>query len=224
MNERECYIFCATGNFNARKHVMTLPDSMTNAPSLPISDEDIYKAMKEIPGYLDITPGDFKDLYKIVYHHTLQRIAQSVKAEDIMTKTVIAVRPETPVQEAADLMAAKRVSGVPVITEDMLVAGVLSEKDFLARMGPNGPKTFMDVIARCLMARGCAARAIREKKVADIMTSPAVTVERNTSLLEISGLLKEKKINRVPVTDQQGILIGIVSREDIIHTPLIQGM
>ena len=202
---------------------MTMPNTMTDASPLPISDQDIYQAMKEIPGYLDITPGDFKDLYRIVYHHTLQRIAQSVTAEDIMTKTVITVRPETPVQEAADLMAAKRVSGVPVVTEDMLVAGVLSEKDFLARMGPNGPKTFMDVVARCLMARGCAALAIREKKVEDIMTSPAVTVNRKTSLLEISALLREKKINRVPVTDRQGFLVGIVSREDIIHTPLIQG-
>ncbi len=200
-----------------------MPNTMTDASPLPISDQDIYQAMKEIPGYLDITPADFKDLYRIVYHHTLQRIAQSVTAEDIMTKTVITVRPETPVQEAADLMAAKRVSGIPVVTADMLVAGVLSEKDFLARMGPNGPKTFMDVVARCLMARGCAALAIREKKVEDIMTSPAVTVNRKTSLLEISALLKEKKINRVPVTDRQGFLVGIVSREDIIHTPLIQG-
>ena len=195
---------------------------MTDASPLPISDQDIYKAMKEIPGYLDITPGDFKDLYKVVYRHTLERIAQSVTAEDIMTKTVVTVRPETPVQEAADLMAAKRVSGVPVVTEDMLIAGVLSEKDFLARMGPDGPKTFMDVVARCLMARGCAALAIREKKVEDIMTSPAVTVDQKISLLEISSLFKEKKINRVPVTDQQGFLVGIVSREDIIHTPLIQ--
>jgi len=203
---------------------MTTPNEMADAPPLPISDQDIYEAMKEIPGYLDITPGDFKALYEIVYRHTLQRIAQSVTAEDIMTKTVITVRPETPVHEAADVMAAKKVSGVPVVTEDMRVAGVLSEKDFLARMGPNGPKTFMDVVARCLMARGCAALAIREKKVEDIMTSPAVTVGRNTSLLEISSLLREKKINRAPVIDQQGFLVGIVSREDIIHTPLIQGI
>ncbi len=202
---------------------MTILSTTTDASPLPISDQDIYQAMKEIPGYLDITPGDFKDLYRIVYRHTLQRIAQSVTAEDIMTKTVITVRPETPVQEAADLMASEGVSGIPVVTADMLVAGVLSEKDFLARMGPNGPKTFMDVVARCLMARGCAALAIREKKVEDIMTSPAVTVNRKTSLLEISALLKEKKINRVPVIDRQGFLVGIVSREDIIHTPLIQG-
>ncbi len=200
---------------------MTTPNDMADAPALPISDEDIYEAMKEIPGYLDITPGDFKDLYKLVYHHTLQRIAQSVKARDIMTGTVVTVQPDTSVQEAADLMAVKEVSGVPVVDAAKHVVGVLSEKDFLSRMGPGGPKTFMDVIARCLAAKGCAALAIREKKVGDIMNSPAITVTQDTNLLAISTLLKEKNINRVPVIDQQGALTGIISREDIVHAPLI---
>ena len=200
---------------------MTTPNDMADAPALPISDEDIYEAMKEIPGYLDITPGDFKDLYKLVYHHTLQRIAQSVKARDIMTGTVVTVQPDTSVQEAADLMAVKEVSGVPVVDAAKHVVGVLSEKDFLSRMGPGGPNTFMDVIARCLAAKGCAALAIREKKVGDIMNSPAITVTQDTNLLAISTLLKEKNINRVPVIDQQGALTGIISREDIVHAPLI---
>ncbi len=203
---------------------MTSPNDMVDAPTLPISDQDIYQAMKEIPGYLDITPGDFKDLYNLVYRHTLQRIAESVKAVDIMTRTVVTVQPDTPVQEAANLMAVKEVSGVPVVDSTRHVVGVLSEKNFLSRMGPGGPKTFMDLVARCLVAKGCAALAIREKKVEDIMTSPAVTVEQNTSLLEISTLFKAKKVNRVPVIDQQGILTGILSREDIVHAPLIPGI
>ena len=45
---------------------MTSPNDMVDAPILPISDQDIYQAMKEIPGYLDITLGDFKDLYNLV--------------------------------------------------------------------------------------------------------------------------------------------------------------
>ena len=203
---------------------MTSPNDMMDAPTLPISDQDIYQAMKEIPGYLDITLGDFKDLYNLVYRHTLQRIAESVKAVDIMTRTVVTVQPDTPVQEAANLMAVKEVSGVPVVDSTRHVVGVLSEKDFLSRMGPGGPKTFMDVVARCLAAKGCAALTIREKKVENIMSSPALTVTQNTSLLEISTLFKAKKINRVPVIDQQGILTGILSREDIVHALLIPGI
>jgi len=199
---------------------MTTTNNMANTPALPISDQDIYEAMKEIPGYLDITPGDFKELYKLVYRHTLQRICASVKAADLMTGTVVTVRPDTPLHEAAETMAFKKVSGVPVVDTDNNVVGVLSEKDFLSRMGPGGPKTFMEVVARCLVAKGCPALAIREKIVADIMTSPAVTVGQQTTLMEITTLLKGKKINRVPVIDPQGVLVGIISREDIVHRPL----
>jgi len=203
---------------------MTNPNDLAPSPPLEISDQDIYEAMKEIPGYLDITPGDFKDLYELVYRHTLQRISESVQADDIMTKVVVTVKPETPVQEAANLMAAREVSGVPVVDTNNHVVGILSERDFLSRMGGGGTKTFMDVVAQCLEAKGCAALAIREKQVEDIMTSPAVTVEGSTSLLEIASLLKKKKINRVPVIDQQNYLVGIISRQDIVHSPLVKGI
>ncbi len=203
---------------------MTEPNGVKISSPMEMSDQDIYEAMKEIPGYLDITPGDFKDLYKLVYRHTLQRISQAVKANDIMTRAVVTVTPDTPVKIAAELMAVKEVSGVPVIDKDNNVVGVLSERDFLSRMGGGGTKNFMTVVARCLVAKGCAALAIREKTVKDIMTSPAVTVNSHAQSLDIGALLKKKGINRVPVIDQKGRLIGIISRGDIINTPLIEGI
>ncbi|MCK5138785.1 MAG: CBS domain-containing protein, partial [Thermodesulfovibrionia bacterium] len=95
-----------------------------------ISDEDIYAAMKDIPGYLDITSGDFKELYRRAYRHALKRIAQSIKASDIMTRDVVTAAREMPLREVAKKMAEKSVSGVPVIEADKRVAGIISEKDF----------------------------------------------------------------------------------------------
>ena len=203
---------------------MTNPNEVVCSLPFEISDQDIFDAMKEIPGYLDITPGDFKDLYALVYRHTLQRISESVKSVDIMTKDVVTVGSDTHVEEAAGLMAEKGVAGVPVVDSDNHVVGVLSEKDFLSRMGSGNTKSFMDVVARCLQQKGCAAMAIREKYVADIMTSPAITVGEDMNSMQISALLREKKINRVPVIDKQGCLVGIISREDIVHTPLVKGV
>jgi len=203
---------------------MTNPNEVVCSLPFEISDQDIFDAMKEIPGYLDITPGDFKDLYSLVYRHTLQRIAESVKSVDIMTKDVMTVSSDTHVEEAAGLMAEKGVAGVPVVDSDNHVVGVLSEKDFLSRMGSGNTKSFMDVVARCLQKKGCAAMAIREKFVADIMTSPAITVGEDMNSMQISALLREKRINRVPVLDKQGCLVGIISREDIVHTPLVKGV
>jgi CBS-domain-containing membrane protein len=47
-----------------------------------MSDEDILDAMKSIPGYLDITPGDFKEIFRYAYRHAIERIAQSLLVQD----------------------------------------------------------------------------------------------------------------------------------------------
>jgi len=191
---------------------------------LEISDEDIYEAMKNIPGYLDITTGDFKELYRLAYNQAVKRIVQSIKATDIMTEEAVFVKRETPLKEVAKLMTEQGVSGVPVIEEDKKVAGVISEKDFLSRMGGKSAKTFMGVVAKCLKGKACVAIPIRAKKAGDIMTSPAVTVNGDATLRDIADLFKERKINRVPVVDGKACLIGIVSREDILGAPLLSGM
>jgi CBS domain-containing protein len=56
------------------------------------------------------------------------------------------------------------------------------------------------------------------------MTSPAVTVNEDTTLLDITSIFKEKKVNRVPVVDREGSLVGIVSRGDIVAAPLLGGL
>jgi len=200
------------------------PDKKKNIYDLEISDKDIHEAMKDIPGYLDITTGDFKELYKLASRHSLKRISQSIKAGDIMTVEVIAVKRETPLKEVAKLMAEEGVSGLPVIEEDRKVAGVISEKDFLSRMGAGDTKTFMGIVAKCLKGKACVALSIRARNAEDIMTSPAVAVNEETTLLDITNIFKEKKINRVPVVDSEGYLTGIVSREDIVEAPFLRGI
>jgi len=191
--------------------------------NIEISDDDIFEAMKEIPGYLDITPGDLKEIYRFAYRHALQRITQSVRAADIMTARVFSVKRETPLSEVAEVMAKENISGVPVVDENTKVVGIISEKDFLAHMGSGNKTHFMAVVAECLKGKGCIALPIRSQKAEDIMTSPAVTVEETTAVIEIAGIFTEKNINRVPVVDRDGNMLGIVSRADIVRGSLMKG-
>ncbi len=184
---------------------------------IDLTDSDIYEAMKSIPGYLDITPGDFKELYRYAYQHALARITESVTAKDIMVREVVRVAPDTPLSEVAEIMGARGISGVPVVDLEGKVLGVISEKDFLSRMGAKSPQNFMMVIANCLRAKGCIALPIRAHKAKDIMTSPAITVTEQTSSIAIAQLFSEKAINRVPVVDQADHLVGLVSRADIVQ-------
>lgn len=182
-----------------------------------ITDGDILEALKEIQGYLDITPADLKEIYRLAFRHALERVRRPVTAGEIMTRRVHHVGVGTPLAEVADLMARQGVSGVPVLDEAGRVAGVISEKDFLRRMGSADTAHIMDVIAACLGGRGCAALPIRGRVAADIMKAPAITVREDTSTLEIMRIFTTMHINRVPVIDGSGKLDGIVSRADILR-------
>ena len=182
-----------------------------------ISDSDIFKAMKEIQGYLDITPSDLKEIYRHAFRHAQERINRPIKAAEIMTKGVHHVGVDTPLGKVAELMARNGVSGVPVLDETGRVAGVISEKDFLSRMGAAGTAHVMGIIAACLGGKGCGAMPIRGRVASDIMAAPAITVREDTPTIEIMSIFTAKHINRVPVVDGSDKLAGIVSRADILR-------
>ena len=185
--------------------------------TLDISEDDIYEAMKEIDGYLDITPGDFKALYGVAHRHAIARLTESVKAGDVMTRNVISVEKDTPLAEVAERMAQAGVSGVPVV-DGQKVIGVISEKDFVFEMGGKDLRSFMSVVAHCLKGKGCVASPMRHQKAEDIMTHPAVTVRQEIALSEVANIMAANNLNRVPVLDHEGKLAGIIARADIVQT------
>ncbi len=184
---------------------------------LDLSEDDIYAAMKKIPGYLDITPGDFKEVYLLAFQEALERLRRRVTARDVMTREVIAVSQEAPLSEVAAAMGARGISGVPVVDGMGKVMGVISEKDFLAAMGVGPPHNFMTLVASCLKAKGCIALPIKKRKAADLMSSPAITVTEATPMEEIAQIFTTRNLNRVPVTDAEGHLRGIVTRGDLVQ-------
>ena len=194
------------------------PGDIAHPPEL--SDNDIYEAMRELSGYVDITTGDFREIYRSAYVHAVERLSHAVPARDLMTREVVSVHPDTRLSEVAKTMVSHgtethSISGVPVV-EDGRVLGVLSEKDFLRALGVTRIKTFLGFLAHYLDHRGSDLLDLGEHKAREIMTSPAITVEEETPVAEIARIFKEKNINRVPVTDQSGRLVGIVSRADLV--------
>ncbi len=183
---------------------------------IDISDDDILEAMKKMEGYLDITTGDFKEVYRFAYQHAMDRLMNFTKAKEIMTENVVFVKRDTSLLEIAEIMASHEISGLSVVDEESKVIGVISEKDFLSRMGA---KSSMEFIARFLKNRGDIPVPILGQKAGDIMTSPALTVNEDTSISEITNIFTEKNINRVPVINREGRIVGIISRADALQSP-----
>ena len=174
--------------------------------------------MKDIQGYIDISPGDFREVFQVAYNHALQRIKDSLKARDIMTKPAHCVELNMDLIQAATFLADKRFSGAPVIDSGGKIVGVLSEKDFLAKMGLGQPTSFMQIVAHCLNNRGCMATSLRNHSVQEIMTAPAITAGPEMTMGAISALFVDKRINRLPIVDPEGRPVGIVTRTDLVQS------
>ena len=192
-------------------------------PVPELTDEDVSGAMREIPGYLDITPGDFRELYRLAFRQAVQRLTRGVKAADVMTREVVWVSVATPIAEVAEVMGKSGVSGLPVLDADARVAGVISERDFLDRLGVGEPKKFLNLLVRCLKTGACMAPPLGREHAADLMSAPAVTVGPDTPVADIAALFAAKGINRAPVADAEGRLLGIISRADLVKAVFQKG-
>jgi CBS domain-containing protein len=185
--------------------------------SMELTETDVLEAMKEIPGYLDITPRDFKEIYILAYRRALSRLFRETTAAAIMTGDVVVVSEETPLAEVAAVMGERGISGVPVVDKSGRVTGIISEKDFLTHMGAAGPKNFMTVVASCLSSKGCVALPINQRLAKDIMTAPPITLTGAATIDEIAALFNARNINRAPVVNPDGTVIGIVTRGNLLQ-------
>lgn len=183
-----------------------------------ISEADVMDAMKSMQGYIDITPADFKEVYRTAYALAKDRMMTAFKAADIMSVPVHAVNADADLVATATLLAEKGVSGAPVTDSAGRVVGVISEKDFLRQMGAGKSGSFMQVVARCLKNKGCVATPMINRKARDIMTAPPITAGAEISIGVISAILMEKNVNRLPIVDADGKPIGIVSRADLVNS------
>jgi CBS-domain-containing membrane protein len=136
----------------------------------------------------------------------------NVTVKDVMSTHVIAVRQGAPYKEMAAMLHEQRVSAFPVIDEDNKVIGVVSEADLLTKEALEGtvPRTLQSLTRQSVRTRVNAVTA------ADLMTKPAVTIGSGESVTHAARLMFDRRVKRLPVTSDDGTLIGIVTRSDVL--------
>lgn len=149
---------------------------------------------------------------------------------DFMTKKqdLRVVKTTTTVDEALEALVNNRISGLPVIDDDWNLVGVVSDYDLLAidsiSGGPQSDanlfpdvdsswKTFNEIQKLLSKTNG--------QVVGDLMTPTPLVVHESTSLEEAARLLLETKYRRLPVVDDDGKLVGLITRGNIVKAALL---
>ncbi|MGZ8688135.1 MAG: CBS domain-containing protein [Gaiellaceae bacterium] len=140
-----------------------------------------------------------------------------MKVQDVMTTDVTTTNVDASLKEAALELVRHRISGMPVVNGDGHVVGVVSEADILAKEGDDrrGGSGFLQWLVDpgdpWITARFDAVT------VGDAMSRPALTIGPDRPLTEVATIMLDQGINRLPVVDEDGKLIGLVSRGDLVR-------
>ncbi|MER3410401.1 MAG: hypothetical protein C4305_05890 [Thermoleophilia bacterium] len=138
-----------------------------------------------------------------------------MRVEQVMTKDVKTVTPDTPLREVARILAESKISGIPVVEDGKLV-GVVSEADILVK--ERGERPGRGGLLGLLVDEGRELETkLQARTAGEAMTSPAITIEPKRTVTEAAATMVEKKVNRLPVVDDEGNLVGIVTRADLVR-------
>ena len=123
-------------------------------------------------------------------HVTLEGILSRFRVQDIMTPNPVCVKSEMPKQQVLDLMMKYKHLGYPVVDDYGRVIGMVTLKDLLEKPG---------------------------ETVKDVMSRKVVVITPETTADRVLKILTENRIGRIPVVDENGRVIGIVTRSDIMR-------
>lgn len=140
-------------------------------------------------------------------------------AQDIMTAPVISALPETTIRDLAALMTTHRISGIPIVTAEHDLVGIVTEGDLLYKEVLPRPQAPPAVVRRlpirAVIEAHEQARKAEGTRAFELMSSPVLTVSETTPVHEIARVMVQHRINRVVVL-RAGRVVGIVSRADIL--------
>jgi CBS domain-containing protein len=144
-----------------------------------------------------------------------------MKASDVMVANVISIPPNASVREVARVLLANQISAMPVLDELGRLIGIVSEGDLMRRaeLDTEHRRSWW---LRIFSNKDKEALAIEFMKshsqnVQDVMTRDVITAAPDTPLREIAAVLEKNHIKRVPIVDEEGKVLGIVSRANLIQ-------
>ena len=156
-----------------------------------------------------------------------------MQARDLMQTDVVTASPDDDVKTVLKQFARHSFSGFPVVDDDRFVVGVVSESDLVDLFEPDdetwwvpiGLPPFVDTLTYQVkppwqdLDLGVDFARLADDPVSDVMETDVVTVTPDTDIDEILDLLSgdDRDINRLPVVDEDGRLVGLVARQDVIR-------
>jgi CBS domain-containing protein len=141
---------------------------------------------------------------------------KDLKVRDLMTRSVVTVEPADNISEAARRLARHRVSGAPVVEQGKVI-GMITESDIVRAVAIPEPTEGGLTILAAISDPSVILERSTKRTVADVMSTLVVEASPQASIWQAAAEMEERGVNRLPVVEEDGTLVGIISRADLVR-------
>jgi len=141
-----------------------------------------------------------------------------VTVGEVMQSEVVTVSPDSPITAVVELLLDKDFTAVPVVDEDRKVVGMVSDRDLLTRGGMSVGLSLKRAADPDFVRALHAELSNPARKVRDVMTTTVISVKPDASLGSAAKLMVDEHLKRLPVIGDEGRLVGILGRLDVLNT------
>jgi CBS-domain-containing membrane protein len=206
---------------HSKLHLARLADVIPDLPVViewidgPARVERLLPRLTELVHTGTIT---VEDVDVVKYTHRQPHRVPPDRVADVMTGKVVTTHPETPLGEVVRTLLDRDFRALPVVDAAGRLVGIVTNRDLVERGGLSGRLELLSALREPALERELAASGARRRSVADVMTRQVNAVGPDVALEQAAHLMATRHIKRLPVVDAKGLLLGIVSRVDVLRT------
>ncbi len=222
-NTEGATVIRATAGFGATGaiHVPHLVDVAQDLPVIVEWIDSPHQVERLLPRIKSMVPRGLitMDDTEIVLHqpHQVRDLPTVLTVADVMSKEVTAVTKDAPLRQVVEIMLGKEYRAVPVLDEGVPV-GIITNGDLVEKGGLGVRIDLLESLDKPEIHAVLERLAAGNKVAADVMTPGPVTIDATAPLPRAAEIMTHRRLKRLPVVDEHGALIGMVSRLDLLRT------
>ena len=156
---------------------------------------------------------------EIVFHrlNPIRDLPVELTAGDVMSRGVTSVTRDAPLPQVVELILGKQYRALPVVEEGVPV-GIITDGDLVRKGGLGVRVDLLRALDKPRVHEVLERLAASNKVAEDVMTPGPVTVHQRSPLPQVAEIMTNRRLKRLPVVDDHGALVGMVSRVDVLRT------
>ena len=202
-------------------HTARLADVVPNLPVIVEwldGPERVERLLPRLCGLVGEGTITVEDVHLVKYPHRQPMAVPPDSVADVMTRDLTVVQPTTSLDEVVRLLLDRDLRSVPVVDDQNRLVGIITNRDLLERGGLTARVELLSQLDEAAFERELASSGVANRQAADVMTRDVVSVWPEQTLNAAAHLMVDRKIKRLPVVDEDGWLVGMLSRVDVLRT------